>query len=80
MFFKDIVTVLTTLNYKISNINICKKVLHTLFFKKLYDLFLLTRFNCLKATEPQRGVSLLFTNKFPEIPGTNLIDLRRMKG
>ena len=30
-------------------------------------------FNCLKATEPQRGRSLLFTTKFPEIPGTRLI-------
>ena len=26
-------------------------------------------FNCLKATEPIRGGSLLFTAKFPEIPG-----------
>ena len=25
-------------------------------------------FNCLKATEPLRGGSLLFTTKFPEIP------------
>ena len=29
--------------------------------------------------EPLRG-SLLFTTKFPEIPGTHFIDLRRMKG
>ena len=28
--------------------------------------------NCLKATEPLRRDSLLFTNKFPEIPGTHL--------
>ena len=27
-----------------------------------------------------RGGSLLFTNKFPEIPGTHFIDLERMKG
>ena len=26
------------------------------------------------------GGSLLFTNKFPVIPGTHIIDLRRMKG
>ena len=26
-------------------------------------------FNCLKATEPLWGGSLLFTAKFPEIPG-----------
>ena len=37
-------------------------------------------FNCLKATEPLRGGSLLFTSKFPEIHGTHLIDLGRMKG
>ena len=30
--------------------------------------------------EPLRGGSLLFTTKFPEIPGTHLIDLERMKG
>ena len=29
--------------------------------------------------EPLRGGSLLFTTKFPEIPGTNFIDLGRMK-
>ena len=37
-------------------------------------------FICLKATEPLRGGSLLFTTKFPEIPCTHLIDLGRMKG
>ena len=36
--------------------------------------------NCLKAAEPLRGDSLLFTTKFPENPGTRLIDLERMKG
>ena len=30
--------------------------------------------------EPLWGGSLLFTTKFPEIPGTHFIDLRRMKG
>ena len=30
--------------------------------------------------EPLQGGSLLFTNKFPEIPGTHFINLRRMKG
>ena len=30
--------------------------------------------------EQLRGNSLLFTTKFPEIPGTHFIDLRRMKG
>ena len=30
--------------------------------------------------EPLWGGSLLFTTKFPEIPGTHFIDLGRMKG
>ena len=30
--------------------------------------------------EPLRGGSLLFTTKFPEIPGTHFINLGRMKG
>ena len=30
--------------------------------------------------EPLRGGSLLFTTKFPEIPGTHFIGLGRMKG
>ena len=30
--------------------------------------------------EPLRQDSLLFTTKFPEIPGTHFIDLGRMKG
>ena len=48
--------------------------------KKLYGPFLWMGFNCLKATEPPRGDSLLFTTKFLESPGTHLIDLRRIKG
>ena len=36
-------------------------------------------FNCLKATEPPCGGSLLFTTKFPEITGTHLINLGMMK-
>ena len=50
------------------------------FLKKLYGPFLRMGFNCLKAIEPLRGGSLLFTIKLPEIPGTHLIDLGRMKG
>ena len=30
--------------------------------------------------DPTRGRSLLFTTKFPEVPGTHFIDLGRMKG
>ena len=37
-------------------------------------------FNCLIAKQPLLGGSLLFTTKFPEIPGTHLINLGRMKG
>ena len=44
-----------------------------------HPFFLWMGFNCLKATEPLRGGSLLFTTYFPEIPGTHFIDLGRMK-
>ena len=37
-------------------------------------------FNCLKATEPLQGDSLLLTTQSPGVPGTRLIDLRSMKG
>ena len=30
--------------------------------------------------QPLQGSSLLFTTKFPKIPGAHFIDLRRMKG
>ena len=30
--------------------------------------------------EPLRGGTLFFTSKFPEIPGTHFIDLRKMNG
>ena len=36
-------------------------------------------FNCLKTTKSLRRDSLLFTTQSPEVPGTHLIDLRRMK-
>ena len=35
-------------------------------------------FNCLKATEPLQRDSLLFTALFPRLPGTHLINRRRM--
>ena len=47
--------------------------------RTLWSLFM-DSVNCLKATEPLRGGSLLFTPKFSENPGTHLIDLGRMKG
>ena len=50
------------------------------FLKKLCGSFFWMGLKCLKATEPLWGGSLLFTAKVPEIPGTYLIDLRRMKG
>ena len=45
---------------------------------KLYGPFLWMGFNCPKAKATSRG-SLLFTTKFPEIPGTHFIDLGRTK-
>ena len=36
-------------------------------------------FNCLRATEPLQGHSLLLTTTFPEIPHTHWIDLGRIK-
>ena len=42
--------------------------------------FLWMGFNCLKATEPRPGDSLLFTIQFPGVHGTQLIDLGRVKG
>ena len=39
----------------------------------------MTGFNCLKATGPLRGDSLLFTTISPGVPGTHLIDFRKMK-
>ena len=44
--------------------------------KTLWPLFM----DGVQLLEPIRGGSLLFTTKFPEIPGTHFIDLRRMKG
>ena len=35
--------------------------------------------NCPKTTEPLQGGKLIFVIKFPEIPGTHLIDLGMMK-
>ena len=46
--------------------------------KQLYSLFLWMGFNCLKAIEPPRGGSLLFTTKLPEISRTHFIDLRKI--
>ena len=36
-------------------------------------------FDCLRATEPPQGDSLLFTIWSPELHGAHLVDLRRMK-
>ena len=46
---------------------------------KLYDLFLLVGFNCLKATEQLRGDSLLLTAKSSGVPGAHLINFEKMK-
>ena len=47
--------------------------------EKLYGPFLWMGLNYLKATEPLRGDSLFLTNQSPGVPGTHLIDFRRMK-
>ena len=52
---------------------------NSLLKKKLDTLFLWMGFNCLQATESLHRGSLLFTTKFPEIPGIHLINLRKMK-
>ena len=49
-------------------------------FKKTLWLLLWMGFSCLKAATPLRGGSLFFTTKFPEVPGTHLIDIGRKKG
>ena len=36
-------------------------------------------FNCLKATGPLRGSSLLFSTKLPDIPDAHLVDLRSIE-
>ena len=53
---------------------------YRLFLKKKYGPFLWMGFICLNVAEPLLGDSLFFTTKSPEIPGTNLIDFRIMKG
>ena len=60
-------------------------VFHVDFIKKtktfkLYGPVLWMGFNCLKATEPLQGDSVLLPLSALEKPGTHLIDLARMKG
>ena len=50
------------------------------FFKNLDGPFLWMGFHCVKATEPQRGDSLLCTTKYPGASSIHLIHLGRMKG
>ena len=47
---------------------------------KLYSSFLWMEFKCLKATEPLRGDSSLFTTQSPEVAGNHLINFTWMKG
>ena len=58
----------------------CFMIIHIFLKKKLYAPFSWMVFNCLKASKPIWGESLPFANKFPEIHGTYLTNLRRMKG
>ena len=48
--------------------------------KKLYGPLFMDGGSTASRLEPLRGGSLIFTTKFPEIPGTHFIDLGRMKG
>ena len=59
--------------YKPPKIDLDK--ISVLLYEKLCGLFMATLW-----LEPLRGGSLLLTTKFPEIPGTHFIDLRRIKG
>lgn len=61
-----------------------QRFLYFFLFKKQQTLYfrtqlLRTEFNCLKAAEQLQGDSLLFTNKSAEVPGTHLIDFKRLK-
>ena len=46
---------------------------------KLYGPFLWMG-STVNATEPQQEATLLFTNQSPGVPGTHLMEFRRMKG
>ena len=46
---------------------------------KLYGPYLWMGLNCLKATQPLQGDSLLFSTQSPRVPGTNLINYDGMK-
>ena len=48
--------------------------------KKTFMASFYERGSTVSMLEPLRGGSLLFMTKFPDIPGTHFIDLRRMKG
>ena len=50
-----------------------------IFLKKLYSPFLWIGFNCLKATEPLQEDSVLFSLNFPGVPGTHIVDFKKMK-
>ena len=53
------------------------KKFETTIFVKFYPLWM--GFNCLKATEHYEEAVCFLPLKFPDIPGTHLINLRRMK-
>ena len=58
----------------------CSKLAILLTFKKNFMAPFYGWGSTASRLEPLRGGSLLFTTKFPEVPGTHFIDLRRMKG
>ena len=75
---------LTTTNLHVEFLMILKKhliqLIITYYFKKNFMAPFYGWGSTVSRLEPLPGGSLLFTTKFPEIPGTHFIDLARMKG
>ena len=55
------------------------KIKNLFFFKKNFMAPFYGWSSTASRLEPLQGGSLLFTNKFPAIPGIHFIDLRKMK-
>ena len=61
-------------------VHICYTLFFLFFLKKYFMAPFYGWGSTASRLEPLRGGSLLFTTKFPEVPGTHFIDLGRMKG
>ena len=73
VFFRDNHNTQFRISWGTSRISTQKK-------QNFFTLFLWMGFNFLKASEPLRGDSLLFTSKSVGVSGTYLIYFRKMKG